>query len=56
MATDRGFGVKSAGFLKNYADRYFYPETFAEYSILFKFKEGENFNHRNILDISRIKI
>jgi len=31
-------------------------ETFAEYSILFKFKEGENFNHRNILDISRIKI
>jgi len=34
----------------------FKPETFAEYSILFKFKEGENFNHRNILDISRIKI
>jgi len=32
------------------------PETFAECSILFKFKEGENFNHRNILDISRIKI
>jgi hypothetical protein len=31
-------------------------ETFAECSILFKFKEGENFNHRNILDISRIKI
>jgi len=31
-------------------------EIFAEYSILFKFKEGENFNHRNILDISRIKI
>jgi len=30
-------------------------ETFAECSILFKFKEGENFNHRNILDISRIK-
>jgi len=33
-----------------------YGETFAECSILFKFKEGENFNHRNILDISRIKI
>jgi len=33
-----------------------YNETFAECSILFKFKEGENFNHRNILDISRIKI
>jgi len=31
-------------------------ETFAECSILFKFKEGENFKHRNILDISRIKI
>jgi len=25
-------------------------------SILFKVKEGENFSHRNILDISRIKI
>jgi len=33
-----------------------HTETFAEYSILFKFKEGEDFNHRNILDISRIKI
>jgi len=33
-----------------------HPETFAEYSILFKFKEGENFNRRNILDILRIKI
>jgi len=31
-------------------------ETFAECSNLFKFKEGEDFNHRNILDISRIKI
>jgi len=31
-------------------------EIFAECSILFKFKEGEDFNHRNILDISRIKI
>jgi len=31
-------------------------EAFAECSTLFKFKEGENFNHRNILDISRIKI
>jgi len=30
-------------------------ETFAECSILFKFKEGEKVNHRNILDISRIK-
>jgi hypothetical protein len=25
-------------------------------SILFEVKEGENFNRRNILDISRIKI
>jgi hypothetical protein len=31
-------------------------ETFAESSILPEFKEGENFNHRNILDIPRIKI
>jgi len=31
-------------------------ETFAKCLILFKFKEGENFKHRNILDISRIKI
>jgi len=39
-----------------YAEFPDYNETFAECSILFKFKEGENFNHRNILDISRIKI
>jgi hypothetical protein len=31
-------------------------ETFEKCSILVKIKEGENFNHRNILDISRIKI
>ncbi len=31
-------------------------ETFEKYSILFKFKEGENFNHRNTLSISRIKL
>jgi len=37
-------------------DKRAYIETFAECSILFKFKEGENFNHRNMLDISRIKI
>jgi hypothetical protein len=30
------------------------PETFEKYSFLFKFKEGENFNHRNTLSISRI--
>jgi hypothetical protein len=27
-----------------------------KWSILFKVKEDENFNHRNILNISRIKI
>jgi len=32
------------------------PETFEKCSILFKAKEGENFNHRNTLSISRIKI
>jgi len=33
-----------------------YFETFGKCSILFKFKEGENFNHRNTLSILRIKI
>jgi hypothetical protein len=33
-----------------------YVETFEKWSILFKVKEDENFNHRNILNISRIKI
>jgi hypothetical protein len=32
------------------------PETFEKCSISFKFKEGDNFNHRNTLSISRIKI
>ncbi len=31
-------------------------ETFEKCSILFKFKEGENFNHRNTYSILRIKI
>jgi len=31
-------------------------ETFEKCSISFKFKEGENFKHRNTLSISRIKI
>jgi hypothetical protein len=31
-------------------------ETFEKRSFLFKFKEGENFNHMNTLSISRIKI
>jgi hypothetical protein len=31
-------------------------ETFEKCSILFKFKEGENFNRRNTLSILRIKI
>jgi len=31
-------------------------ETFEEHSILFKFKEKENFNHRHTLSISRIEI
>jgi len=32
------------------------PETFEKCSILVKFKEGENFNRRNTLSISRIEI
>jgi hypothetical protein len=31
-------------------------ETFEKYIFLFEFKEGENFNHRHTLSISRIKI
>jgi hypothetical protein len=31
-------------------------ETFEKYIFLLKFKEGETFNHRNTLSISRIKI
>jgi len=31
-------------------------ETFEKRSILFKAKEGENFNYRHTLSISRIKI
>jgi hypothetical protein len=31
-------------------------ETFEKCSILLKFKEGENFNHRNTLSILRIKL
>jgi len=31
-------------------------EVVSKCSILFKIKEGENFNHRNTLSISRIKI
>jgi hypothetical protein len=33
-----------------------YIETFEKCSILFKVKEGENFNRRNTLSILRIKI
>jgi hypothetical protein len=33
-----------------------YYEPVSKCSILFDIKEGENFNHRNILNISRIKI
>ena len=39
-------------FLRIYSD----IETFEKCSILFKFKEGENFNRRNTLSILRIKI
>jgi hypothetical protein len=34
----------------------YHEETFEKYSISFKFKEDENFNHRNTLSILRIKI
>jgi hypothetical protein len=31
-------------------------ETFEEHPILLKYKEGDNFNHRNTFGISRIEI
>jgi len=34
----------------------FHGETFEEHPILSKYKEGDNFNHRNTLSISRIEI
>jgi len=33
-----------------------WDETFEKCSILVKIKEGENFNHRNMSNISRIEI
>jgi len=33
-----------------------YLETFEEHPILDKYKEDDNFNHRNTLSISRIEI
>jgi hypothetical protein len=36
--------------------RKYYCETFEKCSISVKFKEGENFNRRNTLNILRIKI
>jgi len=35
---------------------YLKEETFEKCSILVKIKEDENFNHRNMLNISRIEI
>jgi hypothetical protein len=43
--------LKSTGAIRQMQD-----ETFEKCSILFEFKEDENFNHRNTLSISRIKI
>jgi hypothetical protein len=34
----------------------YYKEIFEKCSILLKFKEGDNFNRRNILSISRIAL
>ena len=38
------------------ATLYINEETFEKCSILVKIKEDENFNHRNMLNISRIEI
>ena len=37
-------------------EQYLIEEVVSKCSILFKIKEGENFNHRNTLSISRIII
>jgi hypothetical protein len=42
--------------IKKRNPKVFQFETFEKCSILFKFKEGENFNHRNTWSILRIKI
>jgi hypothetical protein len=42
-------------FIENDLDKK-HLETFEKRSILFKVKEGENFNHRHTLSIPRIKI
>jgi hypothetical protein len=49
MALSTGAGCALNPFL-------FSDEAVSKCSILFKIKEGENFNHRNTLSISRIKI
>jgi hypothetical protein len=57
----------ACGYEPQFFDRLNYAETFEKCSILVKIKppahrglrpggEGDNFNHRNILNISRIKI
>ncbi len=42
--------------LSSATDALFTFEAVSKCSILFKIKEGENFNHRNTFSISRIKI
>jgi hypothetical protein len=40
----------------NSTQKYTETETFEKCIFLFEFKEGDNFNHRYTLSISRIKI
>jgi len=42
--------------LRQFENVKYYLETFEKCSIFAKVKESENFNHRNILNISRIEI
>ena len=44
------------GYAVSFNRRYKRNETFEEHPILAKYKEGDNFNHRNTLSISRIEI
>jgi hypothetical protein len=52
------FDSQNYSLYNGYEQKGFYKggEAFEKCSILFKFKEGANFNHRNTLSILRIKI
>ena len=50
------FRYKFRAILSLFAVKSYRNETFEKCSILFKFKESENFNRSNVLNISRIAV